>query len=173
MNIATAQNVVVPEGYTTQVGVMVFMLEDLKARIDTMTKNLSVEEVDFLFDDEANRIGALILHLAAVEKSYQVYTFENRDFTKKEKNEWSTPEDLGKKARNELQNHPIDYYMDKWNEVRSETLRVLMTKDDVWLNSTMVDHEITDNYFCWFHVMEHQANHMGQIALILGRLPKD
>ena len=38
------------------------------------------------------------------------------------------------------------------------------TKDDAWLASNPTGD--MNNYFAWFHVMEHMANHMGQIALV-------
>ena len=43
-------------------------------------KLLKKKEIDYLFDEKANRIGALVMHLAAAEKYYQVLTFENRSF---------------------------------------------------------------------------------------------
>ena len=173
LNNANAQRITGTEGYSKEIGVMVSMLNNLKGRIDNMTKNLSIEEVDYLMDEKANRIGALIMHLAAVEKDYQLFTFENRDLNRKELKEWGPGMELGKMGRKELQNHPIEYYMNKWNEVRAETLRFLKTKNDKWLYEDIeIEGEESNNYWCWFHVMEHQANHMGQIALILGRLPE-
>tara|TARA_Y100001972_G_scaffold128996_1_gene193300 strand:- start:1427 stop:1651 length:225 start_codon:yes stop_codon:yes gene_type:complete len=32
--------------------------------------------------------------------------------------------------------------------------------------------EGVNNHWVWFHVLEHSANHMGQIALVKNRLPK-
>ena len=74
----------------------------------------------------------LFLHLAATEKYYQVYTFENRGYNRKEAAFWNTPMNLGETARTELVGKPIDYYLDIWDEVRKETLRLLKTKDDKW-----------------------------------------
>jgi uncharacterized damage-inducible protein DinB len=125
--------------------------------------------VDFLLDEEANRVGALILHLAATERYYQVYTFENRGFNEEEKRQWETALNLGDEARATIVNQPIEYYLDIWDEVRAETLRLLKTVDDKWLNS-MVKGSNMSNHWAWYHVMEHQANHMGQIRLIINRM---
>ena len=54
---------------------MISMLEDLKARVERIVKDLPQEHVDHLHDVKANRIGALIMHLAAAEAYYQKYTF--------------------------------------------------------------------------------------------------
>lgn len=84
-NMGQAQNTIEPKkGYTPQIGVIVSMLDDLKSRVTSSVENLNQNEVDFLLDDDANRIGAMILHLAATEKYYQLYTFENRGFNSEE-----------------------------------------------------------------------------------------
>jgi len=167
-----AQNIIKPEkGYSPQIGTTISMLEDLKARVTNSVANLDTEEVDFLLDVEANRIGALILHLAATEKYYQVYTFENRGFTKEESEKWEVALNLGDSAREKIIDKPIEYYIDIWNNVRKETLKLLKTKDDKWFKSKVKGSNM-NNHWAWYHVMEHQANHMGQIRLIIKRLPK-
>jgi len=166
---ANSQNVIKPKkGYDTQIGNVVTMLEDLKGRVTRSVANLDQEETDFLLDDDANRIGAMIYHLAATEKYYQVYTFENRGLNMVEKKKWDLAQNLGSKARKELVGKPISYYLALWDEVRKETLRLLKTKDDIWFES-MVSGSSMNNHWAWYHVMEHQANHMGQIRLIAKR----
>ena len=157
------------KGYTDDVGNLVAMLEDLKGRLTGIVSNLDQEETDFLLDDKANRIGAMILHLAATEVYYQKYTFESRQFNEDEGDKWELPLTLGDKAREEFQGKPISYYLAIWDEVRKETLEVLKTKDDKWLSQRARGGSM-NNYWAWFHVMEHQANHIGQIRLIQGRM---
>ena len=83
----------IEDGYTPQIGTLVSMLNSLKQRVEQSVRNLSVYETDYLMDDEANRIGALIYHLAATEKVYQIATFERRDLTTEEdyygRQQWS------------------------------------------------------------------------------------
>lgn len=156
------------KGYSTQIGTVVSMMEDLKRRVSNSVQGLSVEEADFLLDEEANRIGAMILHLAAIEKYYQVYTFENRGFTKEEQKKWGPALDLGTEARESIIDQPIDYYLEIWDEVRMESLRLLKKKDDKWFKAKIKGSNM-NNHWAWYHVMEHQANHMGQIRLIKKR----
>ena len=165
----SGQKIKAVKGYSPQIGTTISMLEDLKARVTRSVSHLSQEEVDFLLDENANRIGAMIMHLAAVEKYYQLYTFENRDFNKEEKEKWSSAMDLGELGREDLVGKPISYYLEIWDEVREETLRLLKTKDDRWFKSN-VKNSTMNNHWAWYHVMEHQANHMGQIRLIIGRI---
>jgi uncharacterized damage-inducible protein DinB len=145
------------------------MMDDLKVRVTSSVINLNESQTDFLFDDEANTIGAMILHLAATEKYYQILTFENRGFNKEESTEWNTALSLGDLGREKLIDKPMSYYLKIWDEVRKETKRLLKTKDDKWFNSK-VKGVAMNNHWAWYHVMEHEANHMGQIRLILKRM---
>lgn len=169
VSIKGQNQIIATKGYSPQIGTTVSMLEDLKARVTNSVVNLSPEKIDFLLDEDANTIGAMILHLAATEKYYQVYTFENRGFNPEEKKTWETALNLGDKARNSIKNEPISYYLDIWNSVREETLKLLKTKNDKWF-SAQVQRSGMNNHWAWYHVMEHQANHMGQIRLIIKRI---
>ncbi len=57
---------------------MVDMLEELKDRLTEDIRDLDQAETDYLFDDKANSIGAIIMHLVATESYYQVETLEAR-----------------------------------------------------------------------------------------------
>jgi len=162
-----AQNTITaPDGYTNDIGNMVSMLDNLKQRVEYIVKDLNQEETDFLLDDKANRIGAIIYHLAATEAYYQVFTFEKRSFNEEEKQKWEVALSLGATAREELKGKPIQYYLDIYDEVRAKTKALLKEKNDKWFKKK---HRGMSNHWAWFHVMEHQANHMGQLALITKR----
>ena len=160
------------EGYSPQIGVVVSMLDDLKRRVTNSVGNLSQKETDFLLDENANRIGAMILHLAATEVYYQKYTMENRGFDQEESARWNVALSLGGPARDRIKDQPIQYYLDIWDEVREETKSLLKHKDDKWFAESRGGSSM-NNHWAWYHVMEHQANHMGQIRLILSRIPED
>lgn len=167
-----AQNMIGPkEGFTPQIGTMVSMLNDLSNRVEYTVKDLSTEELDFLMDDKANRIGSLIMHLAATEAFYQVYTFENREFNDEEKAQWEVAMGLGDEAREEYQGQDVNYYLDIYKGVREKTISLLKEKDDAWFASVPKGYNM-NNHWAWFHVMEHQSSHLGQILLIKKRLPK-
>lgn len=164
-----AQTIKAPRGYSPQIGNLISMLDDLKQRITRSVERLDQEDTDFLLDEDANRIGAMIYHLAATEKYYQLYTFEGRQFNRDEA-EWDLALNLGELASETFVDKPIQYYLDIWDEVREETKRLLKTRDDDWL-SDKVNRTNMNNHWAWYHVMEHQANHMGQIRMIIGRIP--
>lgn len=158
------------EGASPQIGVLIAMLEDLKYRVENQVKNMSQYEIDYLHDEKANRIGALIMHLAAAEKYYQVLTFENREFNQEEKDKWEIPLNLDQDGRDFIKGHDIKYYLDIFNEIRAKTIAELKKRDDAWLQEIQSKYGF-NNFYCWFHVMEHQSSHLGQILFLQKRIP--
>jgi hypothetical protein len=158
------------EGASPQIGSMISMLEDLKDRVEKTVKNMSQYEIDYLHDEQANRIGSLIMHLAAAEAYYQVFTFENRDFNEEEKKKWNAALNLDQGGRDEFKGHDVQYYLDIYNEVRAKTIRELKKRDDAWFAEVQKRYDWTNQY-CWFHVMEHQSSHLGQILFLKKRIP--
>lgn len=69
------------EGLSAEFSKLVSMMEYVRATTLDEVKNLSVDELDFLYADDANSIGMLLAHMVSVERAYQIETFENRDFT--------------------------------------------------------------------------------------------
>ena len=154
----------------SHVNALILMMDDLKYRVETQVKFLEQEHSDHLIDSSANSIAALVYHLAAAEVFYQVRTFENRGFNKEEQALWGDAMDLGEKGRINIRNKPIAYYLDLFDQVRTKTKEELKKRDDEWLNQEVEGLGIT-NYYSWFHVMEHQSSHLGQILFLKKRLP--
>ena len=160
------------EGASPKIADMISMLEDLKERVERTVKNMSTYEIDYLHDAEANRIGALVMHLAAAEKYYQVFTFENRGFNEEEKKKWNAALNLDQAGRDEFKGHSVQYYLDIYNEVRATTIAELKKRDDNWFAEVQKSYDWTNQY-CWFHVMEHQSSHLGQILFLKKRIPPE
>lgn len=166
-----SQYKIIPEpGYSPQIGIMVDMLEELKDRITAEVQNLSQEQTDYLIDEQANSIGAMVMHLVATESYYQVETLEARQWTDEEAQLLQLAGGMGPESREELKGKPIQYYLDLWDEVRKKTLAGLKERDDTWFASDI--EEGINHHWAWFHVLEHMAAHMGQIALVKKRLPQ-
>jgi len=163
------------EGYSTQIGTLVSMLNYNRSTIVNMVKTMSMKELDHLHDANSNTIGALILHLGATEKYYQINTFEGRqDFNDEEKKIWGSAMSLGDEGRQNIKGKDVQYYIDAIKAVREKTLEELKMKDDNWLLA--IDPEWSkerplNTYWKWFHVCEHESNHRGQIAWLKSRLP--
>ena len=171
-------NVVGPKkGYSPQIGTLVSMMTWMRHVMLMPVKGMTQKDLDSLLDDKANRIGALLMHLAATDRIYQINTFENvslgKDLPASCKEKWAVAMELGEPARKQIVGHDLDYYLNLLNETREKTLSEFRKRDDSWLMS--VDKEWgwgpTNNYCKWFHVCEHESNHNGQIKLLKSRLP--
>jgi len=170
-------NIVGPkEGYSPQIGTLVSMLNWMRMVILNPVKGMSVQDLDYVIDDKANSIGAMLWHLAATERFYQIHTFEGKkwgDWSKEDDEMWSTAMGLGDNARKEIKGNELEFYLEKLESVRAHTLEELAKRDDDWLMA--VDEEWpwgpTNNYCKWFHVCEHESNHNGQFKFIKSRLP--
>lgn len=130
-------------------------------------KDITVDELDYLYSPTANSIGMLLTHMAGVEYWYQIHTFENRDLNKEEEEKWLLGLDLGEEARNKIKGHDADYYIDLLNSVRIDTYEKFNTLPDEWLfEKAMFGKSEATNYFKWFHVFEDEISHRGQIRII-------
>jgi hypothetical protein len=174
----TEPNVLGPlRGYSTQIGTLVSEMTWMRSAALQPVTGMTRVQLDFLLDDKANRIGALLLHLAATERLYQLCTFDNLGLQDVYKSpafkEWVTPMDLGEPARQAIKGHNLDYYLNILHEGREKTLAEFRKRDDRWLMA--VDKNWpwgpTNNLCKWFHVCEHESHHSGQISLLRSRVP--
>lgn len=82
-------------GYTPTIGRLVCMLAYARQTLLAAVEGLSREDLDHLHDATSNSIGALLAHAAAVERCYQVLTFEDREPSASEATGWSAALELG------------------------------------------------------------------------------
>jgi uncharacterized damage-inducible protein DinB len=158
-------------GFAPQIGRLVSMMSYARYTTLDAVDGLEVEQLDFLKDRQSNSIGALLLHIAAVEVWYQAATFSARDLTAEEMEEWGAALDLGQRARREINGHDLDYYRDRLHRVRAGTVRELRRRPDAWLDeqTPFWEGQPANNYFKWFHVFEDEINHRGQIRWLRKR----
>ena len=170
-------NIIGPKaGYSPQIGTLVSMLTWMRMVVLTSVKGMTQKDLDYLFDPNANTIGALLLHLAATETYYQLHTFGGMKWDSwpdSVKQKWDIPMDLGEPARKTIKGNSLDYYLNILHETREKSLAEFRKRDDSFLMT--VDKEFdwgpTNNYCKWFHVCEHESNHNGQIKFLAKRLP--
>ena len=162
-------------GYAPQVGTLVSMLDWMRMVVVNTVHGLGPKELDYLHDPKANTIGAMLLHLAALEVYYQVTTFTDRkDLNAAEKKKWQAALNLGEAGRKEIKGHALNYYLEALQRTREYTLAQFRQRDDKWLmqvDPAGFGGQPTNNYCKWFHVCEHESNHNGQIKWLLSRLP--
>ena len=131
---------------------------------------LTATQLDHRFDADSNSIGALLMHIAAVEVSYQLDTFEERDFNSEELVKWESWLDLGPASQQPI-GQPLDHYLDLLASIRERTERELLARDEEWLlRESPFNKTVANNYWKWFHVCEDEINHRGQIRWLRKRL---
>lgn len=167
-------NIIGPlDGYSPQIGTLISMMDWLSNSVVSVTKKLTIEQLDYVHDANSNSIGALMMHIAATEVIYQDITFKKLDdFTKENKAKWNIAMELGKDAQEKIKGNPFSYYQNMMEEVRNTTKAELKNRDDAWLLSGETKDWDWNNYCKWFHVAEHFANHRGQMTWYAKRLPK-
>jgi Protein of unknown function (DUF664) len=162
------------EGFSPQVGTLLSMMTWMRNIVVLGVENMKKEELDYLHDPNANTIGAMLLHLAATERQYQIKTFEwDIDFRGDGKINWDAAMRLGDKGRKFLKGKELNYYLDILTETRLMTINEFKKRDDNWLfkiDAAGFQDMPTNNYCKWFHVCEHESNHNGQIKWIKSRL---
>src|SRR5512138_1220926 len=105
-------------GYTPAIGRLVGMLTYARSTTLAAVEGLTLSQLDHLHDAESNSIGALLAHMAAVERSYQVLTFEERLLSPQEEGLWLAALKLGAEGRRSLRGYPFEHYQEELAEVR-------------------------------------------------------
>lgn len=157
-----------PKGYSNKIGELVAMLEHARAVTLWELGGLRQEELDYLNSRSGNSIGALLMHIASIEKVHQLISFENRDFNGEELSKWGSALELGDKGRRNIKGEPLEYYLEELAKVRRDTLAKLKTKEENWLfqENTWPNGVAYNNYYLWFHVLEEEISHRGQIRML-------
>lgn len=162
-------------GFTNEVSILVSMMDWMRDTVIRGVQNISQKELDFLLDDDSNTIGAMLMHLAGTERYYQLNTFNGTSrkevmFGLKD-TMWDAASSLGDKGREVFKGLPSSFYLDKLSEVREYSMNELKNRDDSWLyeSTPFFGNQPTNNYCKWFHVVEHESNHNGQIRIIKKR----
>ena len=158
-------------GYTPTVGRLVAMLCYARDTTLKAVQGLTREQLDHLHDERSNSIGALLGHVAAVERGYQLVTFEDREPTAAESDAWSAALKLGDRGRRTIRGHELQFYVDELRRTREATLAQLAARDDAWVEAPLQIAPNLNAHWAWFHVAEEEINHRGQIRWLRARLP--
>jgi len=159
------------DGYTPTIGRLVGMLAYARQTTLKAVEGLTREQLDHVHDERSNSIGALLAHIAAVERGYQLVTFAQREPTAAENDAWSAALKLGEQGRREIRGHELPFYVDELLRAREATLAALKARDDAWLEAPLRIAPALNAHWAWFHVAEDEINHRGQIRWLRSRLP--
>jgi uncharacterized damage-inducible protein DinB len=158
-------------GYTPTIGRLVAMISYARQTTLTAVQGLSQQQLDHLHDKRSNSIGALLAHIIAVERGYQLVTFEEREPTAAENDAWSPALTLGDAGRRDIRGEELPFYLNQLRQTREATLAALAARDDNWLEAPLTIAPALNAHWAWFHVAEDEINHRGQIRWLRARLP--
>lgn len=162
-------NIEAPAGYPPAVGRLVWALEDTRDRTLRALKELSPAALDWTDATELNSIGTLLYHIAAIEA------------------DWVFSDILGRPIPDELMAHfPLDVreengrlspvggdleaHLARLAAVRSSVREALGELSDADLDRprAMDGYSVTPAW-ALHHLMQHEAEHRGQIGAIRAR----
>ena len=160
-------------GFTPHIGVLVSTMQRCRETTIRGCQELTIKQLDYLWDENANTIGALLLHIAAIEAAYQEQTFDGRNILDNPERikKWYTPMYLDEEARRTIRGYPISYYLEELATMRTLTLNQFKQYDDSWLwQETTWNDAVANNYWMWYHVYEDEINHRGEISWLKSRI---
>ncbi len=154
-------------GFTPRLGVFRAQLEDV--RRGTLRYVAGLDQSQLVWSPQANieSIGTLLLHIAAVERSWIGEDIARRPMGE----EWAIAFPI-RFGIEQIQGQPLEYFLARLASTRDETRAVLssLTDEDLSRDVAPLDPgDSTETYTIeWIlhHCVEHEAHHRGQIALL-------
>ena len=71
-----------------------------------------------------------------------------------------------------LRGRPVDHYVEILTALREQTLSAMRERDDAWMDiEKRWGERRVNHHWMWFHVIEDELNHRGQIRWLKRRLP--
>ncbi len=156
------------EGFDPKIGELISMLEHTRSVTMEELSGISREELDYVDGPGGNTIGSLLMHIAAIERIHQILSFDERDLTQDESDTWGKALNLGEEANKQYHGLGAAAYLEVLQEVRSVTLASFSRFSDQWLQEERKwGNGVSHNFhYIWYHVMEDEINHRGQIRLL-------
>lgn len=152
--------------YTPQIGAQLEMMNYTRLTTLQAVEGLTTEQLDTVPEGFGNSIGMLLAHIVAVDRVYQMMSFEGRDFGEMDgaimggltMGQQGTPPPTGQS---------LETLLAELAAARKFTLDTFETKDDDWLASRLpAPYDDMNQHWAWFHVMEDEVSHRGQIRIL-------
>jgi uncharacterized damage-inducible protein DinB len=170
---STRYQIIPAAEHTPLVGAVVAMLENARASVIASVHGLSPDDLSHQVDEKANPIGSLLAHIAAVEWTYVVMSLEGRQPRADEWATWGNYLRLSPDTWAATKGQSIEQHLERLHTVRAETLVRMSQTNDEWLLSPLTlvwTPEPSNHLWAWYHVIEDELNHRGQIRWLKQRL---
>ncbi|MDQ6740081.1 MAG: DinB family protein [Actinomycetota bacterium] len=161
-------------GYPPQIGRYVAQLHEVRRFLEGEVAGLTVAQIDWHPDAQTESIGTLLLHLDAVEWSWM-----HEDLlgvpSAAYPGDWAEAMPI-RQGVPQVSGRPVDRYLQQLAATRAQTLQILCDFTDADLVRLVGEAEVppgvearselyTVDWILW-HVIEHEAMHVGQIELL-------
>ncbi|HWR81731.1 MAG TPA: DinB family protein [Candidatus Deferrimicrobium sp.] len=162
-------------GYPPRIGTYLAMLDDVRRRTKRYVEGLSAEQLSWHPQPNVESIGTLLLHIAATEFSYIQEDIIRRPMGE----EWLIAYPI-RFGRPQVTGEQLPFYLRRLDDVREETCKLLLGFSDDDLNRLISPLDPGDSTsgpveysieWILYHLVEHEAHHKGQIAVMKRLLP--
>lgn len=168
------------EGFTPQIGRYVAQMTEVRNDLKEQLTGLTQEQLDWHPDEQTESIGTLLLHTAAVEWSWlhqDISGATDDEYT----GSWEEAMPIRVKEP-QVSGRAIEDYLQHLDAIREQTLEVLRGFSDDDLKRLVGEGDpprgweprsvlYTIDWIIW-HVIEHEATHVGQVELLRRLAPK-
>ena len=149
-----------------RVAIWFSMMKEVRKRLLRKLESLNDEEIDFTPDErKIESIGTLLLHIASVEWGW---IFGDIDGKEVDFDKWKHAFALVPKMNlPQLKGQGKEFYLNRLSEVREAVHQRLRRLQDVDLDTLVTDEgEKYSIEWILFHLVEHEAIHVGQISVL-------
>jgi uncharacterized damage-inducible protein DinB len=162
-------------GHAPRIGLFLAQMEDVRTVTKRYIEDLKPEQLSWHPNPKVESIGTLLLHIAAVEFSWILEDIFGRPMGA----EWEIAFPI-RAGMSQVSGQPLLYFSDKLDAVRGEVRSALATLTDADLDRVIIPQdsgvsaEEKPGYTIrWIlhHLVEHEAHHRGQIAVMKRLLP--
>ena len=172
--MSNSVEIISPSGFPPRIGTFLGMLEDVRRATRRMVEGMTSAQVEWHPQSNVESIGTLLLHIAAVEFSWIQEDIMHKPMGE----EWMIAFPI-RFNMPQITGQPLGYFLGKLDSVRAETKTALRTLTDKDLERMVSPQDegtaATSSYsieWILYHLIEHEAHHKGQIAVMKRMLPE-
>lgn len=153
----------------TSIDYIIGILTD--ARITTLEKiqGISEEELQWQYAKGWNSIGALLLHLWALENYFSIMFMDERKLTQEELIKYGPALKMGKYLPQLITNQPVEFYIKKLANSREVFLKKISQLSITEFHRKRAGYDPENGCnLAWvlYHLAEDEVHHRGQITII-------
>ena len=154
--------------YSPQIGALVQMMRFARTTTLQDVEGMTVKELDAIPPGFSNSVGMLLAHIAAVDRLYHIFSFQGvNPYSTDDFRPYLGAMSFGKRGER-VTGRSLEELLAELEGSRAATLAELAKRDDAWLSTVLTgwDDFQPDQHWAWFHVMEDELSHRGQIRVV-------